>query len=508
MRYVRVPRKHLLPTQCRTAVASDEESNSASICDGDILAKMGSLPVTIGPYRILRQLGSGGMGTVFEGIHETIERRVAIKVLRPEYAYSPDAATRFVNEARAVNRVEHPGVVQVSDHGRSADGTAYIVMEYLKGETLASRIDCSGGRIPVGDALQLAWQLADSLAAAHAMGIIHRDVKPQNIMLVADPHMPTGERTKILDFGLAKLTTANASPFSKTSSNALVGTPLYMSPEQCAGAGKVDAKSDVYALGCILYEMFGGRPPFLAEGFGELLSMHMHDEPQPLRKLAPSLNASVAALVHRLLQKDRARRPSMKQLVRELEDLFPLVPAPERRIPAEPAEQGPANSQEMRRIELASTLGHAASQTKLPRRPGWRLWGAVGGAVIIVSFVGGVGARRWTGAQKQADSQVHQPLPAPAPPPPAVAAAVEASPPPAPLSATPQMPQPVPDMSSDNPQHEVVIEDTPSASRKSKTRRTRHENKPASRPVESRPESPVSRESYSPPAHAAPPLED
>lgn len=287
-------------------------------------ALMGSVPASIGRYRVVRQLGEGGMGTVFEAVHETIERRVAIKLLKPEYAHVPDIALRFVNEARAVNRVQHPGIVQISDHGQLPDGTAFIVMEFLAGETLEQRIHRDGGTLALADVLDLGWQLADALAAAHAKGIIHRDVKPQNVMLTPDVQNPDIIRTKVLDFGLAKLA---GGALSKTSSNAIMGTPLYMSPEQCAGAGKVDARSDVYSLGCVLYEMLAGRPPFLAEGAGQLLGMHMYDQPEPLGRLTPATPKAVLQLVHSLLTKDQTLRPTMSEVAKQLALLKRLVPA-------------------------------------------------------------------------------------------------------------------------------------------------------------------------------------
>jgi hypothetical protein len=287
-------------------------------------ALMGSMPASIGRYRVIRQLGEGGMGTVFEAVHETIERRVAIKLLKPEYAHVPDIALRFVNEARAVNRVQHPGIVQISDHGQLPDGTAFIVMEFLAGETLEQRIHRDGGTLALADVLDLGWQLADALAAAHANGIIHRDVKPQNVMLTPDVQNSHITRTKVLDFGLAKLA---GGALSKTSSNAIMGTPLYMSPEQCAGAGKVDARSDVYSLGCVLYEMLAGRPPFLAEGAGQLLGMHMYDQPEPLGRLTPATPKAVLQLVHSLLTKDQTLRPTMSEVAKQLALLKRLVPA-------------------------------------------------------------------------------------------------------------------------------------------------------------------------------------
>ena len=207
----------------------------------------------LGSYRLIRQLGDGGMGTVYEGLNEGIERHVAIKVLHPAFARDPEAVTRFVNEARAVNRIEHPSLVQIHEHNRLPDGTTYIVMELLQGETLAQRLSRQKGPLSASVASHIAWQVATALSAAHAKQIVHRDIKPSNLMLVPDPLGPDGERVKILDFGIAKLQTAHRDHV--TADRAVMGTPLYMSPEQCEEAGSVDGKSDVYSLGCILFEM-------------------------------------------------------------------------------------------------------------------------------------------------------------------------------------------------------------------------------------------------------------
>lgn len=163
----------------------------------------------VGSYRIVRLIGEGGMGAVYEARHEALERRVAIKTLRPEYARDEQAVARFFNEARVLSRLEHPSIVQASDFGQAPDGTAYLVMEYLRGQSLARRISLlqeRGERLSVVAVLQLAWQVADVLSIAHRQGIIHRDLKPDNLMLVADPASPGGERVKVLDFGIAKLT--------------------------------------------------------------------------------------------------------------------------------------------------------------------------------------------------------------------------------------------------------------------------------------------------------------
>ncbi|MFO0578923.1 MAG: serine/threonine-protein kinase [Polyangia bacterium] len=213
----------------------------------------------IGPYRVIRKIGAGGMGEVFEARHTTIERRVAIKVLRPTLAQNPELNTRFINEARAVNIVEHPGIVQVFDYGRLPDGTAYIVMEYLHGVTLSGHMGHSVEHLPIEDVLRFSRQIASVLAAAHAKGIIHRDLKPDNVMLIPDPELddPLRIRLKLLDFGVAKLGSSLASGevgVAATQNSLVVGTPEYMSPEQCRNSGKVTGKADVYSLGVILFE--------------------------------------------------------------------------------------------------------------------------------------------------------------------------------------------------------------------------------------------------------------
>jgi serine/threonine-protein kinase len=293
----------------------------------------------LGSYRIVRLLGQGGMGSVYEAVHETIERRVALKLLHAGLAKDRDAVNRFFNEARATNRIDHPSIVQVSDFGHAPDGSSFLVMEFLRGSSLAKRLSdlkASQQRMDVATALQIAWQVADALTVAHGAGIVHRDLKPENLMLIDDPIAPSGERVKILDFGIAKLTVGNTVNKAHTAVDALMGTPVYMSPEQCEGAGGVDEKSDVYSLGVILFEMLAGRPPFDAVGMGQLIMAHMTEPPPPLAFLAPSVPKDVAAFVHLLLTKAKAERPSMQQVQVMLSDLLihvsGAVPSIRRRV--------------------------------------------------------------------------------------------------------------------------------------------------------------------------------
>lgn len=272
----------------------------------------------VGPYRIVRLLGSGGMGAVYEGVHDAIERKVAIKTLHTHMATNSEFSKRFFNEARAVNRVSHPGLVQVSDYGQLPDKTAYIVMEYLQGETLSDKLHAAGGKLALDVAINLAAQLAQALEAAHSKGIIHRDLKPQNIMVVHDPQIPGGQRTKILDFGIAKLAEGTATGQVQTETGALLGTPRYMSPEQCKGAALVDARSDVYSLGIMLYEMVSGRPPLPGNTVAEIVAQHLFQTPPPLMEVAPGIPSSVSGLVQRMLIKDRDTRPTMAEITSAL----------------------------------------------------------------------------------------------------------------------------------------------------------------------------------------------
>jgi eukaryotic-like serine/threonine-protein kinase len=274
----------------------------------------------IASYRVDRLLGRGGMGAVYAATHTGIARQVAIKVLHAEHAEDPEYTRRFLNEARAVNLIQHPNIVDIYDVGELPDGSAYLVMEYLQGQALATRMRWSGGRL--GHAtLRFARQIAAALAAAHARGIVHRDLKPDNVMIVGDPETPGGERAKVLDFGLAKLgPSARASgDVARTAQFIVVGTPTYMAPEQCRADESVNDKADVYALGVMLYQLLAGKPPFVGRGAAELIGMHQFMNPAPLATIDPFISARLAGLVHAMLAKDPRTRPSMQAVAAELE---------------------------------------------------------------------------------------------------------------------------------------------------------------------------------------------
>lgn len=277
------------------------------------------IPLQIPDYRIVRKLGSGAMGTVYEAEHLKLARRVAIKVVRPEHARAPELEARFVNEARALARVRHPSIVLIFEFGVLPDGTAYLVMEYLPGESLEARWQRRQRTATPLTELRLVHQLTQALALLHSKGVVHRDLKPANVMIVTEPAQPPQERAKLVDFGLAKLIRLSG---SKTASSLIMGTPEYMSPEQCRGAGQVGAKTDCYALGVMLYELIAGILPFESAWAGDLIGMHIHVEPPPLVKLEPNVDPRLASLIHALLRKDQTRRPEMGDVARYLDALI------------------------------------------------------------------------------------------------------------------------------------------------------------------------------------------
>jgi tRNA A-37 threonylcarbamoyl transferase component Bud32 len=271
----------------------------------------------IGQYRIASLIGAGGMGTVYLGQHTLIGRRAAIKVLRPELCERRDAVERFFNEARAAAAINNPGIVQIFDFGFADDGGAYIVMELLEGMTLAARL-LRDGQLATLDALRLIRQVASSMAAAHAVRIIHRDLKPDNIFLVHDAEVTGGSRTKVLDFGVAKLERA-LFDVSRTRAGAIIGTPLYMAPEQCQGL-RTDERTDVYALGCVLFEALAGSPPFQSSAFAEVIRSHVDVPPPAPSSRHASVSSYLDALVLQCLEKDPADRfQSMTELADAIE---------------------------------------------------------------------------------------------------------------------------------------------------------------------------------------------
>src|SRR6185503_17201626 len=320
-------------------------------------------------YRIDRALSEdkGGFGDVYFATHVDSGAEAVIKVLKPEMSALRDIVSRFFNEARAAASIHHPGIVQIHNVGYHRE-RAYLLMERLRGADLESRLE--RGPLPIDRAILFMRQAAGAVGAAHERGIVHRDLKPANLFIVEDPDVIGGERVKVLDFGIAKLTADSGG--GKT--QGVFGSPPYMSPEQCASTGAVDACLDLYSLGCIFYELVCGRPPF-GHGGIELIASHLRDVPPPPRAIAHWVPPAIERVILALLEKQPDRRiPSCAALVAALDEAAaasglpgfssPHLPAGTGGISTAPPPRGPHTG------HPATTLGGAASTaaTQPPRR--------------------------------------------------------------------------------------------------------------------------------------------
>jgi serine/threonine-protein kinase len=273
----------------------------------------------LGKYQIVRLLGSGGMGAVYEGRHTEIGKRVAIKVLGPSIAAIPGARARFLREAQLTSKVRHPNIVDVTDMGNEG-GQAYLVMEFLEGEDLSQRLARVGPIAPV-DLAEVMVPVCSAVVAAHQAGITHRDLKPQNIFLAAGPH---GVQSKVLDFGISK-GTDQLGAGTLTGTGAMIGTPFYLAPEQILDGKSAGPASDQYALGVILYECLSGRRPFESDNLFVVFQAIVNGSPIPPRQIVPTLPVALEQVVLRAMNVDPKRRyPSVKALGRAL---LPFVSA-------------------------------------------------------------------------------------------------------------------------------------------------------------------------------------
>jgi predicted Ser/Thr protein kinase len=284
-------------------------------------------------YRVLRQLGRGGMGVVYLTEHVILEKKFALKMLSAEFARSsPDLVQRFLQEAKAASKIGHENIVDVVDFGTMPSGSTFFVMEYLEGRDLAEQLHAKGP-FEFERARALGLQLASALAAAHGKGIVHRDMKAENVILV---QRGGHEIVKILDFGIARMTTIEQGDARLTRAGVVLGTPEYISPEQARG-DPADHRVDIYALGCILYEMLTGTTPFFAETVMGVLSKHLFEQPEPVRKRNPRVRLldDGEAVVMKALAKDPNQR--FQSMVEFGEALAACEP-----VPKEGALPGPA----------------------------------------------------------------------------------------------------------------------------------------------------------------------
>ncbi len=414
---------------------------------------------TIGNYLVTQKLGEGGMGAVYLAEHPSIGKKVALKVLHSEFSGNQEVAARFFNEAKAVNDIGHPNIVDIVDFGIIQAGMhreqlVYFIMEYLAGMTLSGLIRAEAP-LPPERALGIALQVADALAASHKCGIVHRDLKPDNIML--QQRGRERDFVKLLDFGIAKLTT-NVTGSSRTRTGIVMGTPAYMSPEQCEGRGNIDHRTDIYALGILLYEMLVGRVPFIGEGYGEILVQHLTQPPTPPSQFR-MLNPHVEAVVMKALQKRmELRYPTMDEMMHAMADPIGYVEAnggiagfPQRQLmpstgplppiqrltPAPMTTPPPGMLTPMHGSYPApTTLGAASGEVQKPRsKAGFVVLGvfvaiAAVIAVVLITTQGNNGVGSGNGSEVAAatpDSGTTKPIDGPAPTRPDAAVAVDAA---------------------------------------------------------------------------------
>jgi serine/threonine-protein kinase len=405
-------------------------------------------------YRIVRKVGEGGMGVVYQAEHAVIGKKVALKVLFPELTRRTDLVARFLQEARSASRIGHENVIDISDFGQSPDGLVYIAMEFLDGEDLGRLIKTSGP-MPWERARVILMQIVKALRAAHDHGIIHRDMKPENIFMIQREGHP--DFVKVLDFGIAKVVNLDEDGPRLTQTGMIFGTPEYMSPEQAQGQTP-DHRVDIYAVGCIMYHLLTGQVPFVADTFMGILTKHMLEPVIPLRQRRPDLDIpeEVEAIAMRALEKDRDKRwQDMNAFYRALgsvggDGFEPSGPYPPRASLKYPelAAANPA-ARASRTAVLGGAPGPAAdSQTEFDERPGRMAepGGARGkliagvvvalalaAAVAVAAVVSSRGSHPTVAAPEPtttpaATAATRSP---PAPPPPAVAAPTPAPPAPA-----------------------------------------------------------------------------
>jgi serine/threonine-protein kinase len=288
--------------------------NEPPVREGDVLA---------GKYRVERVLGVGGMGVVVAATHLQLEERVALKFLVKDALESADAVARFAREARAAVKIKSEHVARVIDVGTLETGAPYMVMEYLEGGDLSQVVQAQGP-LPIEDAVEFILQACEAIAHAHVLGIVHRDLKPANLFLIRRPDGTNA--VKVLDFGISKVMPGkgSSSDNAMTRTRAIMGSPLYMSPEQMTSTRDVDGRTDIWALGVILYELLAGRPPFSADTMPQLCGLILSGPTPSIRTIRPNIPPGLDAVLRRCLEKDPTRRyPNVAEFAAALAEFAP-----------------------------------------------------------------------------------------------------------------------------------------------------------------------------------------
>jgi serine/threonine-protein kinase len=391
--------------------------------------------VLAGKYRVERVLGVGGMGVVVSALHIQLDERVALKFLLPDALGNPEAVARFGREARAAVKIKSMHVARVSDVGTLENGAPYMVMEFLHGQDLAALIH-DRGPIPFPDAVDFVLQACEALAEAHALGIVHRDLKPANLFMITGAD--GAPCIKVLDFGISKITKTDSSgDYGMTSTQAVMGSPLYMSPEQMTSSRDVDGRADIWAIGTILFELLTGRPPFLGETMPQLCGMILQEAPPMPRELRPDLPEGLQAVLLRCLEKKRDRRyANVAELASALAPYGTRLAARSAERVSKVLSAAGISSRELDvtappSVGAATGSAWGTTQSKTSHRA---LWVTLGGAGVVL--VAGAALFLRPGHADAPDPRTsasaapvsERTAPAPAPPPPAVV--------PAPLAAS------------------------------------------------------------------------
>ena len=301
-----------------TAVASRSQAMAAAQppeeCTDPLLDAL-----LLGRYQITRRIGQGGMGAVYEATHKLIGKRVAVKVLLDKYAQKSQVVARLEQEARLASSIGHENIIDITDFGQTGDGRTFVVMEFLEGESLGAAL-AREGRMDEQRAIDIGYQIASALAAAHQKGVIHRDVKPDNVFLL---ERRGKDYVKVVDFGISKSIRPGEGADSEsprlTQTGMVLGTPLYMSPEQARGDEELDHRIDIYALGVILYELVTGEVPFKGSNYLSIISQVINEEPTPPRDLRPELSSELESVIMKALSKNRGERyQTMEEIAEDL----------------------------------------------------------------------------------------------------------------------------------------------------------------------------------------------